>query len=121
MVVPATKIQILRRFMMIRFPRLRTTFSIGILVGSPIAVSEFHPLSAFWESNTMSRSSSRRAFLKETSAIGLGLWAGGGMLPRVSQAANEKVRFACIGVGGKGDSDSADAGNHGDVVAICDI
>lgn len=69
----------------------------------------------------MSRRSSRRAFLQETSAIGLGLWAGGGMLPRVSQAANEKVRFACIGVGGKGDSDSADAGNHGDVVAICDI
>jgi predicted dehydrogenase len=34
---------------------------------------------------------------------------------------NERVQFACIGVGGKGDSDSNDAGAHGDVVAICDI
>ena len=34
---------------------------------------------------------------------------------------NEKIRFACIGVGGKGSSDSADAGRHGDVVAICDV
>ena len=38
-----------------------------------------------------------------------------------SKSPNEKVRFACIGVDGKGDSDSADAGRHGDVVAICDI
>ena len=34
---------------------------------------------------------------------------------------NEKVRFACIGVGGKGDSDTDDAGKHGEIVAICDI
>ena len=34
---------------------------------------------------------------------------------------NEKVRFACIGVGGKGDSDTNDAGAHGEIVALCDI
>jgi predicted dehydrogenase len=32
-----------------------------------------------------------------------------------------KVRFACIGVGGKGDSDTNDAGSHGEIVALCDI
>jgi uncharacterized protein (DUF1501 family) len=69
----------------------------------------------------MSRKSTRRSFLQETAAIGVGLWAGGGIAAKASAAANERVRFACIGVGGKGDSDSADAGKHGDVVAICDI
>ncbi|HLJ11836.1 MAG TPA: Gfo/Idh/MocA family oxidoreductase [Planctomycetaceae bacterium] len=69
----------------------------------------------------MSRRSSRRTFLKESAAIGIGLWAGGGVLAKASTSANERVRFACIGIGGKGDSDSEDAGKHGDVVAICDI
>ena len=69
----------------------------------------------------MSRSTNRRMFLQETAAIGIGLWAGGGMAVKASAAANERVRFACIGIGGKGDSDSADAGKHGDVIAICDI
>jgi predicted dehydrogenase len=69
----------------------------------------------------MSRRSNRRTFLKETTAIGFGLWAGGGMLVQESRAANERIRFACVGIGGKGDSDSADAGKFGDVVAICDI
>jgi predicted dehydrogenase len=59
--------------------------------------------------------------LKESAAIGIGLWAGGGILVRDSLAANERIRFACIGIDGKGDSDSADAKNFGDVVAICDI
>jgi predicted dehydrogenase len=39
----------------------------------------------------------------------------------VRQSPNEKVRFASIGVGGKGDSDSNDAGTLGELVAICDI
>ncbi len=33
----------------------------------------------------------------------------------------EAIRFACIGVGGKGESDSAEASEFGDIVAICDI
>ncbi len=36
-------------------------------------------------------------------------------------ATDQKVRIACIGVNGKGDSDSNDAGRLGEVVAICDI
>ncbi|MFO0845534.1 MAG: Gfo/Idh/MocA family oxidoreductase [Gemmataceae bacterium] len=31
------------------------------------------------------------------------------------------MRFACIGVNGKGRGDAADAARHGDVVAICDV
>jgi predicted dehydrogenase len=69
----------------------------------------------------MSRRTSRRRFMQTTAALGVGYWALGGVTPRVSRAANEVIRFACIGVGGKGDSDSADAARSGDVVAICDI
>jgi len=33
----------------------------------------------------------------------------------------ERLNFACIGVQGKGSSDSSDAGKNGNVVALCDI
>jgi predicted dehydrogenase len=69
----------------------------------------------------MSRRKSRRTFLQTTAALGVGYWVAGGIAPRVSRAANEEIRFACIGVNGKGASDSADAGRSGKVVAICDI
>ena len=61
----------------------------------------------------MSRKSSRRQFMQTTAALGVGYWALGGVAPRESRAANEKIRFACVGVGGKGASDSADAGRAG--------
>jgi len=69
----------------------------------------------------MSRRSSRRRFLKTSAVIGAGYWTLGGIAPRESRSANEKVQFACVGVGGKGAQDSQDAGRHGDVVAICDV
>ncbi len=68
----------------------------------------------------MSRSS-RRSFIKTTAAIGAGYWALGGVSPRESRSALETINFASIGVGGKGDSDSADAGRAGNMVAICDV
>ena len=37
------------------------------------------------------------------------------------RSANEAIRFACIGVDGKGSSDRDDAGRHGDIVALCDV
>jgi predicted dehydrogenase len=37
------------------------------------------------------------------------------------ESPNERVRIACIGVGGKGDSDSNDAGKYGEIVALCDV
>jgi len=63
----------------------------------------------------------RRRFLQTTAATGVGFWVAGNTLADDSQSPNEKIRFACIGVGGKGSSDSEDAGKNGDVVAICDI
>lgn len=69
----------------------------------------------------MSRGTNRRNFVKTTAALGVGYWVAGGIAPRVSNAANEQVQFASVGVGGKGQSDSMDAATRGDMVAICDI
>jgi predicted dehydrogenase len=65
--------------------------------------------------------SNRRQFLQSTAAISLGYWVAGSLPAQDSTSPNERLRFACIGVGGKGDSDSADAARFGDVVAICDV
>jgi predicted dehydrogenase len=69
----------------------------------------------------MAHKQNRRRFIKTTAAAGAGFWAAGGVSLRASRLANERIAFGCIGVGGKGSSDSDDAGRHGDVVAICDI
>ena len=63
----------------------------------------------------------RRHFLKSTSLI-----AGAAALSAPyflrAQNANERINIACIGVGGKGDSDSSSAfGLGGNIVALCDI
>ena len=65
--------------------------------------------------------STRRDFVKSTAALGAGCWVLGGTSAKASLSANEEIRFACIGVGGKGRSDSNDAGKNGKVVAMCDI
>ena len=69
----------------------------------------------------MNRAQSRREFLKSTAAIGVGAWIVGPNVALAERSANEAINIACIGVGGKGDSDSAHAANHGNIVAICDI
>ncbi|MGO9199331.1 MAG: Gfo/Idh/MocA family protein [Limisphaerales bacterium] len=63
----------------------------------------------------------RRQFLSRTT-----LAAGAAALsfPYVGRVlgANERVNVACIGVGGKGDSDSSEAaGCGGNIVALCDV
>ncbi len=63
----------------------------------------------------------RRQFLRRTSMA-----AGAATLsfPFVGRVlgANGRINVACIGVGGKGDSDSTDASNcGGNIVAICDV
>jgi predicted dehydrogenase len=69
----------------------------------------------------MSITTNRRSFLFGASVAGFGIlaqgrrgWAGG-VKP------NEELTIACIGVGGKGSSDTDQAANHGRIVAICDI
>jgi predicted dehydrogenase len=69
----------------------------------------------------MSRRTTRRTFIKTTAVVGAGYFATAGVSAEDSKSPNEQINFASIGVGGKGDSDSRDAGNHGNLVAICDI
>jgi predicted dehydrogenase len=70
----------------------------------------------------------RRRFITSSAALGMGLWLGNDALAELEAPIvappllkNERIRFACIGVGGKGDSDTADAARFGDIVAICDV
>ena len=70
----------------------------------------------------MAQRPTRREFLKTAALAGAaGSTLGAGLPAFARVSANEKVRFACIGVGGKGESDTNDAGSLGEVVAICDI
>ncbi|MGD9720474.1 MAG: Gfo/Idh/MocA family protein [Pirellulales bacterium] len=69
----------------------------------------------------MSYLTDRRRFLKTTALTGVGVYVSGTAAAEDSKSPNEVVRFGCIGVGGKGSSDSRDAKGAGDVVAICDV
>jgi predicted dehydrogenase len=70
--------------------------------------------------------SNRRDFLKQSAAAGVGFWVAGDALAdrrtaTTNRSPNGRINIACIGVGGKGDSDTDQAGNHGTIVALCDI
>ena len=64
---------------------------------------------------------SRRQFLRQASlAVGTAALAGPSLVR--GQNLNSKINVACIGVGGKGDSDSSSAYGHGcNIVALCDV
>ncbi len=64
---------------------------------------------------------SRRGFIKATSAVSAGYFVAAGSQRALSNSPNEKLNVACIGIGGKGNSDSNNAALYGNVVAICDI
>lgn len=69
----------------------------------------------------MAHPSNRRQFIQAAAVTTAGYWVAGGTKAKASSSPNEQIRFACIGVGGKGSSDSLDASKNGDVVAICDV
>ena len=62
----------------------------------------------------------RRQFVQTTAALGIGYWIAD-RAAAASKSANERIAFACIGLEGKGYSDSNDAGRLGDVAAVCDV
>ncbi len=63
----------------------------------------------------------RRDFLKTTACVAGGYWTSSFGQIALSQSPNQRVNIACIGVGGKGRTDSKDAAKYGQLVAICDI
>jgi predicted dehydrogenase len=76
----------------------------------------------------MSGDSTRRQFLQAGAVAGAGFFVAGSSAQdrakgrgRKERAKIERVKIACIGVGGKGSSDTNHAAEVGDVVAICDI
>ena len=70
----------------------------------------------------------RRGFIQTTAALGVGYWVAGRASAeegapdaKPAEAPSEKLNFACIGVEGKGTSDSNDAARLANIVAICDV
>jgi predicted dehydrogenase len=68
----------------------------------------------------------RRKFIQSSSAvgastIGAGYFVSAGATTALSNSAIEKLNVACIGVGGKGGSDSSNAALFGNVIAMCDV
>lgn len=69
----------------------------------------------------------RRGFMQMSAAAGVvGFWAANSAVTRAGlvvpgRSALEEIRVACVGVGGKGDSDSTNMATIGKIVAICDI
>ncbi len=70
----------------------------------------------------MLRRPSRRDFLRQAAVAGVAgsILRGERSAFALQGSPNERVRFACIGVGGKGESDTNDAGKFGEIVALCD-
>ncbi len=69
----------------------------------------------------MARRKNRRDFLKTSAVAGVGFWVAGTATAEEKKTPIETVRFASIGIDGKGSSDTADAAKSGDLVAICDV
>ncbi|WCJ58376.1 Gfo/Idh/MocA family oxidoreductase [Fontisphaera persica] len=79
-------------------------------------------MSKFYKVYGAASAQSRRNFLKYTGLATGALLAAPSFLR--AQNVNSRIRVACIGVGGKGDSDANSAANKewgGDIVAICDV
>ena len=72
----------------------------------------------------MSSSTSRRQFLGRTAAIGagFGVWSGRSPVLRANESALQGLSAACIGVGGKGSSDTSHIAEQGvNIVGLCDV
>ena len=72
----------------------------------------------------MSQHTDRRGFLQTAAFAGVGFWMASHRRTKTNTSCsspNGRIAMASIGLGGKGDSDSHDAGEAGDMVAICDV
>jgi predicted dehydrogenase len=70
----------------------------------------------------MPSTANRRDFLKTSAAVGAGFWiASRSASAEDTTSPTQQLNFACVGVGGKGDSDSEHVSKHGNIAAIVDI
>jgi len=69
----------------------------------------------------MSGQATRREFIKQGGALSAAFWVTGPVAFADSKSPMERLNFACIGVQGKGSSDTDSAGTYGNVIALCDI
>ncbi|HEV7281523.1 MAG TPA: Gfo/Idh/MocA family oxidoreductase [Pirellulaceae bacterium] len=70
----------------------------------------------------MARQIDRRQFVGgAVAAAGAGYWLASQPGLTLAQSPNQKVNVACIGVGGKGSSDTDDSAKYGQIVALCDV
>ena len=69
----------------------------------------------------MSMTTNRRSFLFGASVAGFGVLVQGKRSLAWGVGPNDTLNIACIGVGGKGESDTRHAARVGRVVAVCDI
>ncbi len=72
----------------------------------------------------MTQENNRRKFLAQSAALtaGVGYWAGTGNVSRGQDSALSGLSAACIGVGGKGSSDTSHIAEQGvNIVGLCDV
>src|SRR4029077_508533 len=94
--------------LLIAFPKKTTSIAFIEAILSPGGAAEMDQ-------------SNRRDFLKQAGLTGVGFWVAGGLAQADNKSPNEKLNIACVGVGGKGSSDTDHAGKLANVVALCDI
>lgn len=70
----------------------------------------------------MSRKQTRRQFIGTSAALGTAVWVGTQNQVRAAESAQNALSAACIGVGGKGGSDTSHIAEQGvKIVGLCDV
>jgi predicted dehydrogenase len=70
----------------------------------------------------MTRKSTRRSFIGQSAALGTAFWVGGQTTLKANTSALQSLSAACIGVGGKGSSDTSHIAEQGVAIAgLCDV
>lgn len=70
----------------------------------------------------MTSQTSRRGFLGQSAALGTAFWVGGQASLQANTSALQSLSAACVGVGGKGGSDTSHIAEQGvSIVGLCDV
>jgi len=70
----------------------------------------------------MTNRTSRRRFLGQGAALGTAFWVGGQTQVQANTSALQSLSAACVGVGGKGGSDTSHIAEQGvKIVGLCDV